>query len=52
MADKKKKPDDAMSRARYAAYRKEMAKSPDTIIDTLTYAVWKKSKGIVNEPEK
>lgn len=39
----KKKLDDAMLRSRYAAYRKKMARSPDTIIKTASYKDWKKT---------
>ena len=40
---RKKKPDPAKSRAAYAAYRKKMAKHPDTIVNTLRFKEWQKT---------
>ena len=37
---KTKKPDMAKLKAQYAAYRKTMAKSPDTVMNTKTFKDW------------
>jgi len=36
--------DEAVSKAKYAAYRKRMAVNPDTVVNTLSYDKWKKQK--------
>lgn len=41
MPDKK---DEALLRSKYSAYRKRMAVSPDTVLDTLSYEKWRKQK--------
>ncbi len=40
---KVKKPDEVLLRAKYATYRKRMAKSPSTITQTKSFSNWKKT---------
>ena len=46
--------DEAVSRTKYAAYRKRMAANPDTVVNTLSYEKWKKQKAekVVAKPGK
>ena len=46
---KKPKIDEASCKAKYAAYRKRMTVSPDTVVDIIPYSKWKKTNcGMVN----